>query len=148
METKTKIFGFKATHLQVQESSIMQGQHQMVNNSFNTSWGSSCHQKFRTGSTNEDCNSRVCEFYTEKIIYKKHSKSSISRNTAFLHNSLGKITQDQKHLSALSRRISIRIIIYLDDYVANGRDTLIFLLQYLGFVTNLKISVFHPVKQL
>ena len=139
METKTKIFGFKTTHLQVQESSIMQGQHQMVNNSFNTSWGSSCHQKFRTGSTNEDCNSRVCEFYTEKIIYKKHSKSSIS---------LGKITQDQKHLSALSRRISIRIIIYLDDYVANGRDTLIFLLQYLGFVTNLKISVFHPVKQL
>ena len=55
------------------------------------------------------------------------------------------------------RRVNIRIIIYLDDMllmerklpeILMGRDTLIFLLQHLGFVINLKKSVLHPVKQI
>ena len=58
---------------------------------------------------------------------------------------------------ALLRRVNIRIIIYLDDMLLMGRtlpeilmarDTLIFLLQHLGFVINLKKSVLHPVKQI
>ena len=58
---------------------------------------------------------------------------------------------------AFLRRVNIRIIIYLDDMLLMGRtlpeilmarDTLIFLLQYLGFVINLKKSVLHIVKQI
>ena len=58
---------------------------------------------------------------------------------------------------ALLRRVNIRIIIYLDDMLLMGRtlpeilmarDTLIFLLQHLGFAINLKKSVQHPVKQI
>ena len=57
---------------------------------------------------------------------------------------------------ALLRRVNVRII-YLDDMLIMGRtlpeiliarDTLIFLLQHLGFVINLKKSVPHPVKQI
>ena len=55
------------------------------------------------------------------------------------------------------RRINIGIIVYLDDILLMGRileenltakDALIFLLQYLGFVTNLKKLILQPVKQL
>ena len=53
IETRTKMFASKTTQVKVSESSVMQIQHQMVN-------GSSCHQQFRTGSTNKDCNSRTC----------------------------------------------------------------------------------------
>ena len=51
----------------------------------------------------------------------------------------------------------IRIIIYLVDILLIGRtlpkilmarDAMIFLLQHLGFVINLKKSVLHPVKQM
>ena len=58
---------------------------------------------------------------------------------------------------ALLRRINIRIIVYLDDILLMGRtlqeimtarDILIFLLQNLGFVINLKKSILQPVKQL
>ena len=58
---------------------------------------------------------------------------------------------------ALLRRVNIRIIIYLDDTLLMGstlteilmaKDTLIFLLQHLGFVINLKKPVLHPVKQI
>ena len=57
---------------------------------FYNSKGSSCHQQFRTGSTNKDCNSRACASNNMKIIYKKHSKCTISRKTSLLHDSLGK----------------------------------------------------------
>ena len=58
---------------------------------------------------------------------------------------------------ALLRRINIRIIVYLDDMllmgrtlqgIMTGRDTLIFLLQNLDYVINLKKSILQPVKQL
>ena len=51
---------------------------------------------------------------------------------------------------ALLRRINVKIIIYLDDMLLMGasqpelvlgRDTLIFVLQHLGLVINLKKSV-------
>ena len=58
---------------------------------------------------------------------------------------------------AFLRRVNIQIIIYLDDMLLMGRtlpeilmtrDTVVFLLQHLGFVVNLKKSVSHPVKQI
>ena len=57
---------------------------------------------------------------------------------------------------AFLRRVNIRIIIYLDDMLLLGRtlpeiliarDTMIYQLQHLGFVINLKKPVMHPVKQ-
>ena len=54
------------------------------------------------------------------------------------------------------RRINIWIIIYLDDMLIMGqtmeeirmsRDTLIFLLQHLGFVLNLEKSILNPVQE-
>ena len=49
----------------------------------------------------------------------------------------------------------MRIITYVDDIIGRTvpeilmvRDTLIFLLQHLGFVINLKKSVLYPVKQI
>ena len=51
----------------------------------------------------------------------------------------------------------IRIIVYLDDTllmrrtlqeIMTARDTLILLLQNLGFIINLKKLILHPVKQL
>ena len=62
-----------------------------------------------------------------------------------------------KVLLALLRWINIRIIIYLANILLMGRTlleilmarvTLIFLLQHLGFVINLKKSFLHPVKQI
>ena len=59
--------------------------------------------------------------------------------------------------NALLSRIKICLILYLDDILLMGRtlqeimtsrDTLIFLLQNLEFVIDLKMSIFHPVKQL
>ena len=41
---------------------------------FYNSKGSSCHQQFKTGSTNKDCRSRACASSNKKIVYKKHSK--------------------------------------------------------------------------
>ena len=52
--------------------------------------GSSCHQQFRTSSTNKDCNSRSCASNNTKIIYKKHSKCTISRKISLLHSNPGK----------------------------------------------------------
>ena len=58
---------------------------------------------------------------------------------------------------ALLRRVNIQIIIYLDEMLLMGktlpetimaRDTLIFLLQNLGFGNNLKKSVLHPAKKI
>ena len=58
---------------------------------------------------------------------------------------------------AVLRRIQIRIIIYLDDMLLmsqtiNGlkaaRDTLVFLLQSLGFVINLQKSVLVPLQKI
>ena len=58
---------------------------------------------------------------------------------------------------AVLRQIQIRIIIYLDDILlmsqtTNGleiaRDTLIFLLQSLGFVINLQKSVLVPLQKI
>ena len=58
---------------------------------------------------------------------------------------------------ALLRRLSIRIIIYLDDMLIMAqsraellrhRDTVIFLLQHLGFIINLKKSVLTPVQEI
>ena len=58
---------------------------------------------------------------------------------------------------AVLRRIQIRIIIYLDNMLLmsqtiNGleiaKDTLIFLLQSLGFVTNLQKSVLEPLQKI
>ena len=55
------------------------------------------------------------------------------------------------------RRINIGIIVYLEDMLLMGRIleekltakyTLIFLLQYLGFVKNLKKLILQPVNQL
>ena len=57
---------------------------------------------------------------------------------------------------ALLRRLNIRLVIYLDDILLMGRtleeilmsrDTLIFLLQHLGFIMNLK-SVLKPAQQI
>ena len=62
-----------------------------------------------------------------------------------------------KITNALLSQINICLILYLDDMLLMGRilqeimtsrDTLIFLLQNLGFVISLKMSIFHPVKQL
>ena len=62
-----------------------------------------------------------------------------------------------KVLIALLRRLNIPLAIYLDDIVLMGRileqifmsrDTLIFLLQHLGFVINLKKSVLKPSQQI
>ena len=41
---------------------------------FYNSKGSSCHQQFKTGSTNKDCRSRACASSNKNIVYKKHSK--------------------------------------------------------------------------
>ena len=58
---------------------------------------------------------------------------------------------------AILRRLNIRVIIYLDvmlimghsiDQARMGRDTVVFLLQHLGFVINLKKSVFTPIQQI
>ena len=58
---------------------------------------------------------------------------------------------------ALSRRLNIRLVIYLDNILLMGRtleeilmsrDTLIFLLQHLGFVINLKELVLKPSQQI
>ena len=58
---------------------------------------------------------------------------------------------------AISRRIHIEILIYLGDILLIGhcleelvmsRDTVIFLLQYLGFTINLKRSVLPPVQEI
>ena len=58
---------------------------------------------------------------------------------------------------ALLRRLNVKIIIYLDDMLLMGasqpelmlgRDTLIFVLQHLGLVINLKKSVLTPTKKL
>ena len=54
-------------------------------------------------------------------------------------------------------KLYIRIIVYLDDFLILGktlekpilsRDTVIYLLQNLGFVTNLKNSVPHPIQKI
>ena len=54
------------------------------------------------------------------------------------------------------RKLYIRIIVYLNDFLILGktleetilsRDTVIYLLQNLGFVINLKKSVLHPTPQ-
>ena len=57
---------------------------------FYNSKGSSFNQQFKTGSTNKDRNSRACAFNNKKIVYKNHSKCTISRRTSLLHSSLGK----------------------------------------------------------
>ena len=93
IETRTKAFNFKTTRVQVPESSIIQaqvsnGKYQILLLQFKTSF---CYQQFRTGSTNRDCNSRACASNNNKIIYKRRSKSTISRKTTLLHNSLTKI---------------------------------------------------------
>ena len=58
---------------------------------------------------------------------------------------------------AILRRINIRMIIYLDGMLLMGhsiekismcRDTVIFLLQHLGFVMNWKSSLLTPVQQI
>ena len=58
---------------------------------------------------------------------------------------------------SLLRRINIRLVIFLDDVLLMAqtieellmsRDTLIFLFQKLGFVINLKKSVFQPTQQI
>ena len=58
---------------------------------------------------------------------------------------------------AILRRINIRMIIYLDDKFLMGhsieeismcRDTVIFLLQHLGFLINWKRSVLTPVQEI
>ena len=58
---------------------------------------------------------------------------------------------------ALLRRLNIGLVIYLEDILLTGRtveeilmsrDTLIFLLQHLGFVINLKKSVLKPSQQI
>ena len=58
---------------------------------------------------------------------------------------------------ALLRRIGIRIVIYLDDMLIIGRtreetialrDTVILLLQCLGFVINQKKAVMAPVQEI
>ena len=56
---------------------------------------------------------------------------------------------------ALLRRLNIRLVIYLHDILLMGRteeismsrDTLIFLVQHLGFAINLKQSVLKPSQQ-
>ena len=62
-----------------------------------------------------------------------------------------------KILIAILRRINIRMIIYLDDMLLMGhsieelsmcRDTVIFLLQHLGFAINWKKSVLTPVQEI
>lgn len=60
----------------------------MVNTSL--AKGSSCHQRFRTTSTKNDCNSWPCASNYKKIVNKKYSKCPISRKTTLFHNSLGK----------------------------------------------------------
>ena len=57
---------------------------------FYNSKGGTCHQQFRTGSTNKDCNSSACASNNKNIIYKKHSKCTISRRTSLVHSCLGK----------------------------------------------------------
>ena len=63
--------------------------------------GSSCHQQFRTGSPNKDCNSRACASNNKKIIYKKHSKCTTNRKISLLRAAWEKITQDQEKLSTV-----------------------------------------------
>ena len=62
-----------------------------------------------------------------------------------------------KILIALLRRIDVRIIIFLDDMlvmtqtlkgILQAKETLVFLLQNLGFVINFKKSQLTPVKEI
>ena len=85
------MFDFKTTRVQVSArkfhhvGSVSSGKYFIY-----SSIGSSYHQQLRTGSSNKDCSSRACASSNKKIIYKKHSKCTISRNTSLLHSSLGK----------------------------------------------------------
>ena len=56
---------------------------------------------------------------------------------------------------SILRKLYIRIILYLDDFLIQGktceeailsRDTVIYLLQNLEFVVNLKKSILHPTQ--
>ena len=58
---------------------------------------------------------------------------------------------------SILRKINIRVVIYLDDLLIMGcskkevvqaRDTVVFLLQHLGFVINQKKCVFSPVQEI
>ena len=58
---------------------------------------------------------------------------------------------------SILRKLYIRIIVYLDDFLILGktlqetilsRDTVIYLLQNLGFVKKLKKSVLHPTQRI
>ena len=60
-----------------------------------------------------------------------------------------------KPVVALLRRLGLRLVIYLDDIIVfnqtregilRDRDSILWLLQYLGFVINWKKSVLHPVQ--
>ena len=62
-----------------------------------------------------------------------------------------------KNPNCVLRHINIRIIIYFDDMLLMGhsieeismcRDTVIFLLQHLGFVINWKKSVLTPAQEI
>ena len=62
-----------------------------------------------------------------------------------------------KVLVSILCKLYIRIIVYLDDFLILGktleeailsRDTVIYLLQNLGFVINLKKSVLHPTQRI
>ena len=65
-------------------------------------------------------------------------------------------TKSVKVPVSILRKLYIRIIVYLDDFLILGktleetilsRDTVIYLLQNLGFVINLKKAVLHPTQR-
>ena len=101
IETKTKMFKYQNNASESARKFHHAGSALNGKYFFYNSKGSSCDQQSRAGSTNKDCNSRACASNNKKIIYKKHSKCTISRKTSSLHSSLGKITQDLEILSVV-----------------------------------------------
>ena len=85
IETKTEIFDFKTTRVQLPESSIMQVQHQMVNTSFAI-------QKEVPVTSNSELVPLIKIATLEHVhpIIRKHSKCTISRTNILLHSSLGR----------------------------------------------------------
>ena len=65
---------------------------------FCNSKGNSCHQQFRTGFNNKDCNSGACASNNTKIIYKNHSKCTISRKTCLIYSNLGRNSSGSRNI--------------------------------------------------
>ena len=75
IETKTKIFNFTTTQVQVQETSIMQVSDKYF---FDNSKRSSCQQQYSTASTNKDYNSKHEHPTVRKLSTKSMSNTPLA----------------------------------------------------------------------